>query len=202
MKTFKESLVIAISFALVFIILNTILIDYIVPILGLLITFSAIYLVVKRRRRQGQDLFIGSYPEIASIIICLVLAVFITGGVQSNLFFLLYFLLFGIAFLFEPITVFVFVLGVGAAFLQDTLINDVFSNLIKLGSILLLSPIAFFFGKELKRRESQKRTIDEKTDIILEDARTLQSKKGTASDELEDIDEIIETATDLREKTE
>jgi len=202
MKALKESLVIATSILFIFLVQNTLLEEYTMPILGLVIAFSAIYLILKRRRRNGTDLFIGSYPEIASIIICLVLAISITGGIQSNLFFLLYFLLFGIAFLFEPVIIFVFVLGIGAIFLQDALLNDVFNNFIKLGSVLLLSPIAFFFSKELKNRESERRVIDEQTDIILEDAEDLRSRPGTkTAEEEEDIDEIIETANELRGKT-
>jgi len=199
MKVLKESLVIATSILFIFLIQNTLLEEYTMPILGLVIAFSSIYLVLKRRRRKGNDLFIGSYPEIASIIICLVLAISITGGIQSNLFFLLYFLLFGIAFLFEPVIIFVFVLGIGAIFLQDALLNDVFNNFIKLGSVLLLSPIAFFFSKELKNRENERRAIDEQTEIILEDAEDLRSRLGPKSfEEEEDIDEIIETASELK----
>ncbi|MFA7381807.1 MAG: hypothetical protein WC150_15220 [Bacteroidia bacterium] len=199
MNTVKESFVIIFSFAFIFIVLNTPLYAYKIPVLGFLIFFSALYLVFKRRKRKGTDLFIGSYPEIASIIICLVLAISITGGIQSNLFFLLYFLLFGIAFLFEPVIIFVFVLGIGAIFLQDALLNDVFNNFIKLGSVLLLSPIAFFFSKELKNRENERRAIDEQTEIILEDAEDLRSRLGSKSpEEEEDIDEIIETASELK----
>ena len=202
MKTFKESLVISVSISLIFLILNTPLIDFTIPILGVIIIFSSVYLILKRRKRKGNDLFIGSYPEIASIIICLVLAISITGGIQSNLFFLLYFLLFGIAFLFEPLTIFVFVLGIGAVFLQDALLNDVFNNAIKLGSVLLLSPIAFFFSKELKSREDERRAIDEQTDIILEDAEDLKSRPSQKTfEEEEDIDEIIQTASELKERT-
>ena len=201
MKTFKESLVIATSILFIFLIQNTLLKDYTMPILGLIIAFSSIYLVLKRRGRKSNDLFIGSYPEIASIIICLVLAITITGGIQSNLFFLLYFLLFGIAFLFEPVIIFVFVLGIGAIFLQDALANDVFNNFIKLGSVLLLAPIAFFFSKELKSRENEKKTIDEQAEIILEDAEDLRSRRGQKSlEEEEDIDEIIETANELEKR--
>jgi hypothetical protein len=201
MKTFKESVVITISISLIFLILNTPLISFTMPILGFIIIFSTAYLILKRRTRKGNDLFIGSYPEIASIIICLVLAISITGGIQSNLFFLLYFLLFGIAFLFEPLTIFVFVLGIGAIFLQQALTNDVFNNFMKLGSVLLLSPLAFFFGRELKSREEERRAIDEQTEIILEDAEDLKSRPGQKTfEEEEDIDEIIETASELKEK--
>lgn len=202
MKALKESLVIATSILFILLIQNTLLEEYTMPILGLVIAFSSIYLVLKRRGRKGNDLFIGSYPEIASIIICLVLAISITGGIQSNLFFLLYFLLFGIAFLFEPVIIFVFVIGIGAIFLQDALLNDVFNNFIKLGSLLLLSPIAFFFSRELKSREDERKAIDEQTEIILEDAEDLRSRPGPKSpEEEEDIDEIIETANELRGKT-
>src|SRR3989338_352398 len=85
---------------------------------------------------------------IFGVITIVLFFVFITGKLSSGLFFLLYFITFGLVFVFEPTTVFVFVLGIVAIFLPEILSNAVYENIAKVGSIVLVSPLAFFFGRE------------------------------------------------------
>ncbi|OIP57515.1 MAG: hypothetical protein COX79_02165 [Candidatus Levybacteria bacterium CG_4_10_14_0_2_um_filter_36_16] len=211
MKTLKQSTTLILATIFVFITLNTPLSDFITQILALLIIFSIIFVVIQRRRnkglpagRQGDELFIGSLREVFVITAGIVLTVFLTGGIQSNLFFLLYFLLFGIAFLFEPVTVFVFLLGFAAVFIQPALKDDVLSNLIKIGSLGFLSPIAFFFGREFKRREKLEKEVEDKTGEIIEDVDSLLHSDHVENDdeEVEELSDILEKTQKLRDETE
>lgn len=201
MKTFNQSITILLSFLIVFIIQNTGLSGYITQILALLIIFSVIFIVIQQRKNKSDELFIGSKREVFAITTGITLTVFLTGGIQSNLFFLLYFLLFGIAFLFEPATVFVFMIGLMAVFLQSAFQDDVFSNLVKVGSLAFLAPIAFFFGNEFKRREKLQDTVEEKTSEIIEDMDKLLHSKDAASnpEDIEELDDILEKTNELRQ---
>lgn len=218
MKTLKQSTTLICAMIFVFLVLNTPLSDFITQILALLIIFSIIFVVIQRRRnkglpaaclpdgqgRQGDELFIGSLREVFVITVGIILTVFLTGGIQSNLFFLLYFLLFGIAFLFEPATVFVFLIGLVAVFIQPALKDDVLSNLIKLGSLAFLSPIAFFFGREFKRRESLEKEVEDKTGEIIEDVDSLLHSSHVENDdeEVEELSDILEKTQKLRDEAE
>lgn len=201
MRFFTQSATLLIACTLVLIIISTQLSGYITPILGLVIALSVIFIVIRQGNRKGEELFVGSNKEVFTITLALLLAIFLTGGLNSNLFFLLYFLLFGLVFLFEPGTVFILLLGLGAVFFQSLNQGDLLSNLIKLGSLVLLSPISYFFGREFQRREKLRSEVEDKTGQILEDAETLRNhvQDEEAVDEIEDI---AEKAQELRREAE
>ncbi|HVZ12012.1 MAG TPA: hypothetical protein VG965_03200 [Patescibacteria group bacterium] len=199
MKLFTQSLSIFLALAIVLVITNTPLDDYITVILGILIIFSIIYGIIKRRGKKDEEIFSGSALEVSGVSMILLLAIFLTGGLTSNLFFLLYFLMFGLVFLFEPATVFVLLIGLLVVFFTSISDGDLFSNLIRLGSLVFLSPISYFFGREFQRREKLADEINDKTGQIIEDAETLKShtKNSDAIDEIEDIEK---KAKELRNK--
>lgn len=94
-------------------------------------------------------------PDALILAIIVFLLVFSTGGAGSPLFFLIYFLLFGLSFLFEPPTTITlaFILLV---FLAPTVktINEVASLL----SLFLITPLALVFGRiYLKNLAGQKK---------------------------------------------
>src|SRR4029079_3571396 len=122
-----------------------------------------------------------------------------TGGLNSNLYFLLYFLLFGIVFLFEPINVFILLIGVLVVFAPSLSEGDFLSNIIKLGSLVLLAPICYFFGREFKKREALERKIEDKTGQILEDAQALKEQIED-EDSVAEIEDIAKKANQLREE--
>lgn len=155
MKIVFESFVIILSTLIVFVILNSPLISYMSIILGLLILILILELLIRKKRKQ-QELFVGSYFQIFLVISIILLSIFITEGINSAIFFLLYFLLFGITVMYEPMIIFVFLACMLFLFGQQALENQIFSNMLKLGSLLLLSPLAYFFGREFKKKESQK----------------------------------------------
>lgn len=185
----------------VLLIISTPLASYMAQILGAIIILSIMFLVLKKRKNRQEDLFVGSNKEVFMITLALLLAVFLTGGLTSNLFFLLYFLLFAIVFLFEPETVFVLLLGLMVIFFQSLSEGDLISHLIKLGSLVLLSPISYFFGREFKRREKLEQKVEDKTGQILEDTQVLRSH--TQNDEaIDEIEDIEEKAIELRNEAE
>ena len=199
MRLVSQSATILLSMLAVLAIISTPLSSYMTPILAIIIIFSVIFIIIRQRGRYGEDIFSGSPIEVATVIVALMLAVFLTGGLGSNLFFLIYFLIFGIVFLSEPATVFILLLGLFVVFYQSLFEGDMVSNLIKLGSLALLSPVSYFFGREFARREKLEEEIDDKTGQILEDAEVIrkQNKDPELNDEIEDIKE---KANDLRKE--
>jgi hypothetical protein len=132
---------------------NTILADYSIPLIGVLI-FS--FLIISARKKTvsvtntlGKNDFLGVFVLTAGIF----LLIFSTGEFNSPLFFLLYFLEFGLGFVFSPVSVFLFLIGTFVLFLPDALKNDVISNLFRLIPLLIISPLAFFFGKEFQEKD-------------------------------------------------
>lgn len=203
MRVIKQILAIIGTFVLVFLIVTQ-LSDYIAQLLGLLIITSIIYIVVKKRQNKEKELFQGSYVEFFTITVSILLVIFLTNGLNSNLFFLTYFLLFGMTFIFEPPTVFLFLLGLIGIFITPALQGEVVPNLIKLGSLVLLSPIAFFFGSEFKRRQTLEDEIEEKTEKIISDVNSIMDSEHAqvSEKEMEAIDNIAQNANDLRDLAE
>jgi len=72
-----------------------------------------------------------------------------------------------------------------------------------MGSLVLISPISYFIGKEFERRQLLNRKIESKTDEIIQEARLLK-EDGTpkGQDESEAIDEIIEEAQSQKSDSE
>lgn len=69
---------------------------------------------------------------------------------------------------------------------------------IKLGSLLLIGPIAYFVGHEFERRQLLSKRIEEKTNDIIQDVQVLRAGVAPNSEEDEAIEEIIEEAESLR----
>ncbi len=203
MKLLTQSLSLILACLMVLIITSTPLDDYKAPILGFLIVASIIGIVIKQRAAKkndsNQDIFSGSGPEVFMVTGALLLIIFMTGGLSSNLFFLLYFLLFGIVFLFKPETVFVLVIGIEILFFTSLSDGDLLSNLIRVGSVAFLAPISYFFGREFQRREKLEAKISDKTGQILEDAQTLKSHTQN-EDAIDEIEDIEKKAEDLRKE--
>jgi len=71
-----------------------------------------------------------------------------TGYFASPLFFLLYFLAFGVALLFEPAVSLVLILIICVCLLGKINEGNFYDNLAKLISLILISPLAVFFGRQ------------------------------------------------------
>jgi hypothetical protein len=209
MKLFWQSLTLIASFLAIFVCVNSPLSQYTVPILGLLIVS---YLLVSSRK-GGKGFFSmgGEGPwGIFALNTLVFLLIFSTEGIKSPLFFLLYFLSFGIAFVFEPITVFVFILGSLFILFPQALALDTTNNLLKLGSLLLISPLAFFFGREYKKSykddeaiEGLKERTKDAADTISKDVEDVlkKEKENLKPEDVEKLNDALEQTADLREES-
>jgi hypothetical protein len=193
---------------------NTFLSNYSTYLLAILIIFSAIYisirrhkmasaLGVKKRSKSASEMLSGGPFELFTVIAIITFIIALTNGLFSPLFFFIYFILFLIAFLCEPTAVWIYLAAIILYFIPQAVQNLNAESLIKVGSLLLISPIAYFIGQELKRRQLLNRKIEAKTDEIIFDAKVLKEAGAQkSSDESEAIDEIIEEASSLKNDTE
>ena len=203
MKLTFQAITLALSCAIVALITLTSAIAYLAPILGFLILVSVIVIIIKQRRAAkkakmgiSEEIFSGSNLEVFVITTTVLLIIFLTGGLYSNLFFLLYFIMFGLVFLFEPPAVFVLLIGLLAIFYPSISDGDLFLNFIKLGTLVFLAPISFFFGREFQKRERLDREIQDKAGQIIEDAQVLRTK--TKKENRDTIDDIENKAEELK----
>jgi hypothetical protein len=206
MKIIIQGVSIAASFGVVFVWQNSPLKDFTVGLLGL---FIALYLITSARKKGKGFLTMGGGGFLGIFLLnsLIFLLIFTTGGINSALFFILYFLAFGIAFVFEPVTVFVFIIGTLIIFAPEALKADVTANLLKMGSVALVSPLAYFFGKEYQKsdqEESQSIALKERSkeaaDTISSDIEEiLVSEKDVLKEkDMEKLNEILEETEDLR----
>jgi hypothetical protein len=206
MKILLQSLVLVLSFVFVFVWKETPLVNYTVALSGVLIL--GYILLSARKKGKGFISMGGEGPwGIFFLNTVILLLIFSTGAIDSTLFFLLYFLGFGVAFVFEPVVTFVFVLGVILVFIPDVIKGDILVNSLKLGSLLLISPLAFFFGNEYRRNDKQTTEIEaleERTkdaaDTIAKDLEEVikDEKASLKSEDMEKLNEILEETEDLR----
>lgn len=207
MKLLRHGFVLLISFGVVFIWEQSGLDEYTIQAVAFLIV---IYLVLSffRRKKQGNNNF-GGVTDIFILNTAIFLIIYTTGNISSPLYFLLYFLGFGITFIFEPATVFLFTIGAVLIFLPEALTNGAIESYIKLGSLLLISPLAFFFGQEYRDRDRQEEAIEqleertkEAADTISKDVEIVIKKESSLKPEaVEKLDEILEETEDLRQES-
>ncbi len=209
MKIISESLVLILSFILIFIFEMTPLSSLTTPILGLLI---ALYLIASLRNKGKGFLNLGGEGPWGIFILntLIFILIFSTDSINSPLFFLLYFLGFGISFVFEPSITFIFVIGALLVFAPEVMRNDITNNILKLGSLVLISPLAFFFGKEYRRNEDQQEeleSLEERTkdaaDTISEDIEAVikDEKQNLKEKDMEKLNEVLEETEDLRQES-
>jgi len=209
MKLVLQALVLIISFVIVFIWEQTPLSGYTVQILAVLVV---LYLIISARKKGAGFLTMGGDGPWGILILntIVLLLIFATGSISSGLFFLLYFLGFGIAFVFEPPAIFVFIVGAVLVFLPDALKGDTIGNFLKIGSLLLISPLAYFFGREYRKSDKEEGDIEsleertkEAADTISEDVEELvkNEKENLKQEDMEKLNEILEETDDLREES-
>src|ERR1035437_6293735 len=206
MKILLQALVLVLSFVFVFVWKETPLVNYTVALSGVLIV--GYILLSARKKGKGFINMGGEGPwGIFFLNTVILLLIFSTGGIDSVLFFLLYFLAFGIAFVFEPMLIFVFVLGVILVFVPDVIKGDLLVNSLKLGSLLLISPLACFFGSQYRKSDQQEEAVEaleerttEAADTISEDIEEVikDEKDSLKSEDMEKLNEILEETEDLR----
>ena len=207
MKLVIQSFILALSFLAIYIWQQTALTTYTIPALGFLIF---IYLFLSARKKGRAFLELGNSPwAIFALNTVIFLLIFSTEGLRSPIFFLLYFLGFGIAFVFEPMAIFVFVVGTVLIFLPDALKSDVTTNFLKIGSLVLISPLAYFFGNEFRRNDDEEAQIEaleerskEAADTIAQDVKSVieEEKENLSTKTTDKLNEILEETEDLRQE--
>lgn len=200
MNFLMQCLVVILATITVFSIVQTPAVVAIPYILGFLAGASLIYAFFRKKIKKHSEAFIGSNKEIFTILVFVLLVVFLTGGIGSNLFFLTYFLIFGVTFVFEPLIIFLFLLGLAVLFVPGTLQDDIFSNVVKLSSLFLLTPVAYFFSREFKKRERLQNKVNQTTEIIITDAKDLLESKDK-NERVQKAEEIISEAEELKKET-
>ena len=172
----KQSLIILLSMGLPML-LKSIFSNTAFFILGSLVILYLAFL--NRKKIANFNLF-----ALINLVLILILS---TGGISSPAFFLLYFLSFAVAFVFDPKVVFVFTIGSIVLFFPQALKTDLTRNLIMLFSLFLLSPVAFFLGIDYQKKQEVKKRTDKmkriaqsiEADIegVLHDIRQIRNKR-------------------------
>ena len=206
MKVYRHALLIFASFLLVFIWENTEFSSYTIPLIGFLIF---LFLIISIRNKMNLNL--GGPINFFILNTVLLLFIFSTGGLSSNLFFILYFLLFAASFIMDPRTVFIFPVGVIVIFWSQIFTGDVTSNLIKIASLALLTPLSYFFGKQFNKTRKQddeilktkERSAEAGSEISKDTKEVLQTAGPKLNpQEKTKLKDVLEEADDLRTETE
>lgn len=103
----------------------------------------------------------GTHTLYDSVIFTLIILniVLTTGGLSSSMFFLVYFLIFALALMLEPITSVTSVIAIVFLFMFDTQRSLTTEHIMAIISLPFLVPFALYFGKEHRIREKQKTKI-------------------------------------------
>ena len=170
------------------------------PAIGLLVIA---YLILIRRKSNNIDdkSLAGMNPLSLSILIALVLLLIsITGLITSPLYFLLYFIPFAITFVLLPPTTFVFLAGCILLFFSSALEANVTENLIKLGSLMLITPLAYFFGKEYRLVEAHAQHDTEVANQISQEAANVLADQAQSmpTKDKQQLADIISRTDELR----
>ena len=196
MRVLLQSLLLLFSFALVFLWQASPLSSYTLPIIGFLII---VYVVSSlATTKKGKQISLGGPLGMFILNTIILLFVFSTGGLSSGFFFLLYFVVFALVFVFEPYTIIAFTIGIVLIFIPEAIKGDAVGNFIRLGSIILISPLAFFFGREYKKsgeREDAIESIEKDVKEVIK-----KEKVNLSKEDLEKLSDVVEETKKLREE--
>ncbi|PJC27919.1 hypothetical protein CO054_02920 [Candidatus Shapirobacteria bacterium CG_4_9_14_0_2_um_filter_39_11] len=98
-----------------------------------------------------------------------------TGGLTSPLFFLIYFLMFGLALFFEPLITLTLTAAMILFFIFTPTKQNTAEEALQLFSLLLVTPLALFFGKQylqVLRDEEKIKILEEEEKIAQEQIET------------------------------
>jgi len=148
-----------------------------------LLFFASQFLARKKQKELSHTL------DAVVFTMVVLLLVISTGGLTSPLFFLVYFLMFGLALLFEPLIAISLAVAMVLFFFATPTKQENMAELFQLFSLLLVTPLALFFSNQyLKLLESQ-----EKIKILKEEAEIVEKQI-----EKEETDVLIWNALELR----
>lgn len=198
MRLLEQSVGIVLAFTIVIIWQLLSLQELTIPLIGLL-AFG--YLLLSRRQKKADESGSRQIDRLTTgILTTLVLLIILaTGGLTSPLFFLLYFIPFALCFMLAPESAFVFLLGVIVLFLPMAMGGQLTENLIKIGSVVLITPLAYFFGKEYrlvsdheqKDMEVANRISNEAANVLKDQAANLpEADKAQLADIIQESEQL------------
>lgn len=150
MRFISQSIAVCLSFGIIYIWEQSFLSSYTLFIIAIILLVYFGLIAIKKIPNIISTSATSIQIFVVNIIIFLL--VFSTGSLTSPLFFLLYFIAFGVAFVLNPVALLLFSAGVILVFLPDSLVGDVTGNFIRTGSVALLSPIAYMLVREFKEK--------------------------------------------------
>jgi len=139
--------------------------------LQLIALFVLAYFLNQFYFQRKKLLFSRTNLTIDAVIFTLVILLLVasTGGLASPLFFLIYFLMFGLALLFEPLITFSLSLAMVLFFLLQPTKEAPLTEALQLLSLLLVTPLAMYFGRQylqVLKSEEKIKILKEETQII------------------------------------
>jgi hypothetical protein len=114
------------------------------------------------------------------------------------------------AIVFDPRLIFLFVGGIIFVLFPEAVKGDTLANMLKLGSFILISPLAYFFGTQYKKSEEQqdevakvKERAKEAADNIAQEVGGIikDKKDDLGHEDLNRLNDILEETEDLRQET-
>jgi hypothetical protein len=153
-----------------------------VPLIGILILLALIATRSKRHPQLTENQKLSSLQDELSMFTAttlVLLLIFSTGELTSPLFFLLYFIAFALSFTLTPSSVFSYCIGVLILFLPSAIEKESFDLILKTLSIMLITPLAYFFGKEIKERERDKEQTKDIAESIEREAENILTQNET-----------------------
>jgi len=154
-SSFLESLYLALGICFIwFWVGNPVLVNYNLQLTAILVL---IYFITRFFIGKRQD-YLGSGLILDTVIFTLILLLVIssTGGLGSSLFFLIYLLLFAVALIFDPPVTLTLTLAL-VLFFANTLTT--LHAALQLLSLLFITPLALFFGRQYLRLLEAKEKI-------------------------------------------
>ena len=197
----QSSLMLA-SFVFLFVFREANLTQFSPHLIGILIF---IFIVLSAGKKGKLNL--GGPASVFILNTIIFLVIFGSGGLSSSFFFVLYFLIFAIAFVFDPALAFVFAAGSLIVFLPESLKTNTLENFVKIGSLFIISPLAYFFGQMFKKQDKiedevvkTKERAQEAADTISKDVGDVieKEKQTLKSEDVEKLNEVLEETEDLR----
>jgi hypothetical protein len=172
---------------------------YTLQLIAVLIVLYFIKNLTSNKFNLSTDKKIIQYTDATILTLVILLLVFSTGGLASPLFFLIYFLLFGLSFLFEP------KLAISFSFILLVFFAPGLSSsqeAIKLFSLVLVAPLALFFGQQYLQNLANENRIKIFKSKWLENEKSLENQETNALMWLslnfkQNLAEIIENSANL-----
>lgn len=165
-KRLIQAMLLTISISISFIVAKTTLSDFLLQAISLLLSiYILIQFLSKKIAVIRQNKLIIDFFLITIVIYTLI---FSTGDLFSPVFFLTYFVLFGVALLFEPYSA-LFLALVSTIFFLLTTGKEFWQEVIQLTSLFIISPLALIFGNQylkLKEEETQVEILKKEEKIL------------------------------------